>query len=1093
MKNNQFCHLHLHNEYSYLDGYGTAKKYTQRAKELEFSHIALTNHGNIDGLIQWQQECDKLEISPVLGVEMYIVPNMSDKQKGEKKGHIILLVKNSKGWKELCKIMTIANLNGFYYKPRIDFDFLLSCDLSGLIILTACAHSFLHLPKGEAFLWSLVEKKTDVYIEIMPHIGKEFDKHNERLIEYKEKYGLELVATNDCHYVRREDWETHEVLLAIQTKAKWKDETRWKFDVRDLYLRSANKMANAFKNQNVFKYDDYNRALKNTIKIADMCDGFRIEKKKMVLPVIYPNEVNEEKELWKWTMKGLFDKGLNISKYKRRLEYELKIIKEKNFIRYFLIVGQLIDWCQQNKIMTGAGRGSVGGSLTAYLMGITTVDPIKYKLLFSRFINKNRIDLPDIDLDFEDAKRGKVREYLEEKYGEESVFGVSTFLSMKGRAVVRDVSRVFDVPLKDVNEFTKSMEFNNETSDNVDQHVKMNGRWFAEKYPEVVRHAVKLEGQLRGVGQHAAGIVIIPKSVNFKKGSSRGCICIRNGASVINWETKDIDYVGLIKFDVLGLNTLTILKNVEKNIIKRIPDFRFRDLIPDDQKVFHSLSLGETTGIFQISTPLMTDACKKIEIGSFDDMVAALALVRPGAMHSGMLDEYIKRRHSKIWEQKHKDYEKITKETYGTLIYQEQVMQVIHKVAGLPYSIADEIRKVIAKKRSAEEFEPYRRMFMQGCKKVKIFKKTEAKEFWKNLLNCADYLFNKSHSVEYAMLAYWTAWAKYYYPVKFITACLNYGGEASKQAYIDEAVRLGLTIVPPKIAVSGLRRWKTRENKIYVPFIEIKGVGEKTVEQCRETNGFFKTEQKIIAKTKIQKILNEIKAYDINSNDVSPKYFKFVVSSNIDLQILKNSFTGYGKEEVLKCKACSLIKECFKPVIPSSGVYSVAIIGGAPGWNEDKERKSFVGQAGQLLFKTIEKFGGKREHFHVTNACKCFPSVSKTPNQEQIKICSEKWLKQELENIKCSLILCVGGSARLALTGEEGGITKMSGHIEYNKKYNCYVSYVIHPVAVLKDSACTKDFETGIKFFMDKFSEGLQKRTANFSVLERKGNYANSN
>lgn len=1080
MKNNQFCHLHLHNEFSYLDGVGTAQEYIDKAKREGFSSIALTNHANIDGLIQWQQSCDKEGINPILGTEMYIVPDMRDKQKGEKKGHIVFLIKNEKGWKELCKIMTVANLKGFYYKPRIDFNFLLSCDLSGLIILTACSRSFLHLPKGEAVLWSLAEKKADVYIEIMPHIGREFDAHNARLLEFRYKYGLKLVATNDCHYVDNSDWESHEVLLAIQTRAKWKDQSRWKFNVTGLHLKSANQMKNSFADQNAFPVKEYISAMKNTLEIADKCESFRIGKKKTVLPPIYPEAIDEYKELWKWTTKALFDKKLNSPKYQRRLDYEMKVVKEKDFVRYFLIVGKLIDWCKINGIMTGAGRGSVGGSLIAYLMGITTVDPIKYKLLFTRFINKNRIDFPDIDMDFEDEKRKQVVDHLRERYGDKCVFGISTFLTMKGRAVLRDVARVFDVPLTDVNEFTKTMPGggggeDEEINNSVRLHSEGGGRWFLRKYPEVIKHATKLEGQLRGVGRHAAGVVVVPQSIDFEKGSSRGNLCIRNDTAVVNWEMKDVEYLGLVKFDLLGLNALSILSSIQKSINKKSPDFKFSDLVPEDKKIFASLSGGGTVGIFQFCTGLMTETCKKLKIESFSDMVAALALVRPGAMHSGMLDEYIRRKHGGGWKRKHPIYEKITKDTYGVLIYQEQIMQVINKVAGLPYFIADEIRKVIGKKRHASEFEPYRVKFLNGCKKTKIFTQDEAKEFWGVLLNCAQYLFNKSHSVEYAMLAYWAAWAKFYYPTKFITACLNYGGESNKQSYIDESVRLGLTVMSPKVGISGLRKWKTKGSKIYVPFIEVKGVGEKTVEQCRanQSRGFFATDRATTARSKIQKILNEINAYDLDSNKINLQYFKFSIGTNVELKIRKASFPGHGSN-LARCADCSLIKECSHPVPPSPGSYNVAIIGEAPGWNEDKEREGFVGRAGKLLFKTIEAFGGRRKDFHITNVCKCYPSVSKTPNQEQIKTCSEKWLKEELIKIRCGLILCVGGSAMFALTKREGGITKMNGKIEYSAKYNCYICYVIHPAAVLRNPEQKGEFEKGVASFMATFKKNLR-------------------
>lgn len=871
---------------SYLDGMGTAKQYCQKAKEMGFSHLAITNHGNTDGTIQFQKTAEEVGIKPIIGVEMYIVSDERIKEKGDKKGHITILVKNQKGWKELNKILTYANLHGFYSKPRIGFDYLLSCDLSGLIILTACSKSFLHLQNGEGFLWNLSEQmsKDSLYIELMPHSGNEFKQHNKRLKEWKEKYGLKFVATNDCHYVEKEDWKTQEVLLAIQTHSKMNDPNRWKFDIKGLHLRSANEMISAFKEQNFFSEEVYLQAMKNTMKIAELCQDFRIEKKEIVLPRVYPEKVDEFNELKKWVLGNLykkFENGIvNNPKYKRylkRINFELKIINEKGFVRYFLVVAKLTDWCRKNNILVGPGRGSVGGSLVAYFLKIITIDPIRYKLLFSRFVNKQRIDFPDIDLDFEDIKREKVRQYLQEQYGNENVFGISTFLTMKGRAVIRDVARAFDVPLSEVNDFAKTMPPGDNEGSLVNLHANGQGQWFLEKYPEVVLHAQKLEGQIKSVGQHSAGIVIVPPKVSFEKGTSRGNLCVRNKSQVVNWEMKDVDYVGLVKLDILGLNTLTILNAIKQ----QIPEIEFEKIIPNDKKIFQKISKGNTIGIFQFSTGLMTDTCKRLGIETFEDMIAAVALVRPGPMYSGMLDSYIQRKHGKNWKRKHPIYEEITKRTYGVLVYQEQIMQVISKMAGLPYSTSDEIRRVIGKKRDASEFKPYRKLFIEGCLKEKTFNKDEAIEFWNGLLEWASYGFNRAHSVEYAMLAYWTSWVKEYYPKEFICACLNYGGETNKQNYIDEAIKMGLIIIPPKIESSDAHKWKIKDNKIYTPFIEVKGIGEKTAEQClarkKKQLGFFNIPENIIAKTRIERTLNEIKAYDIKAKNFNSEYFKFIV------------------------------------------------------------------------------------------------------------------------------------------------------------------------------------------------------------------------
>ena len=1087
MNNNKFCHLHVHNEHSYLDGMGTSKQYVKKAKELGFTHLALTNHGNIDGLIQFQKTCDEAGVKPIMGCEVYIVPKIMEKNKGEQRGHITLLIKNEKGWKSLCSMLTKANLEGFYYKPRIDFDMLLSSELSGLVILTGCSKSFVYNELGEAFLWNLIEITKNVYVEIMPHIlngdtikGHNIScsskHHNKRLLEFSMKYGLKLCATNDVHYVNKDDCETQEVLLAIQTKAKWDDKKRWRFSEKGLYLRTANEMLNAFHKQADFDRDTIWKAMRNTMKIAEMCESFRIPKHKISLPKVKRLEIHKDIsddyylrqqsiDLLTILLAGLPKKKSKI--YVKRLQYELKVISKKKFARYFLIVQNLMNWCKKKNILVGPGRGSVGGSLVAYLLKITTIDPIKYNLLFSRFINKNRIDFPDIDMDFEDSKRRLIKEYLEKEYGKDNVVGVSTFLTMKGKAVIRDVARVFNVSLSDVGQFTKSFKIDDESESSLkDGLFEFEGKQFQKKYPDVVKHALKLEGQIRGVGSHAAAIVVSPISLID---SDRGNLCIRgseNKSTAINWEMNDIDYIGLMKLDILGLNTLSILNETKLLIERRyknILPLSFNKLSPTDKEVFRELSEGKTVGIFQFSTPLLTEMSKKMKISNFNDMVAILALVRPGPLESGMADDYLKRKLSGEWEKKNPIYEKITKDTYGVVIYQEQVMQVINKVAGLSYSTADEIRKVIGKKRHSSEFEPYRKQFIKGCLKQKTFSKQEAKWFWEMILKCARYLFNKSHAVEYAMLAYWTAWAKIHYPYEFISACLSYGGEKKKSEYVKEAQRLGLIIKLPKVGLSDATKWRIKDNFIYIPFIEIKGIGEKAAIECckgKEKVGFFTLQPQM--KGKIGRILNEIGAYDADSNpkDVG-KYFSFGIDCGISVK--KQGFQGY-ENKLQDCKKCELRKECKKPVMPSIGKYNIVILGEAPGQTEDLKGMPFIGRAGELLFNELKKHELQRYLFHCTNTVKCYPSETKTPQKEHVSMCL-RWLRSELEQLQCSLILSLGATSLYALTGKEGGIMSLNGKMEYNDKLKCNIFYCLHPAAVLRDPNKQEMFSSAIKSF----------------------------
>jgi len=711
--------------------------------------------------------------------------------------------------------------------------------------------------------------------------------------------------------------------------------------------------------------------------------------------------------------------------------------------------------------------------------------------LSGRILSSN-CDLPDIDIDFEDRKRGQVRQYLEDKYGKDNVSGISTFAQMKGRATVRDVARVFDIPLKEADEFAKVIEYGEEESA-IKVAIKntQEGYDFKEKYSDETKLMLKLEGTIRSSGQHAAAVII--SSENLKDGT-KGNLC-RRGKNVIvsNWDMEDAEYMGLMKLDVLGLSALSILSEAKKLIFENHnKNIIYEEISIADPKIMKPLTKGNTVGVFQLSTPLSTDMCKEVEIGTFESISSVLAIARPGSLHSGMTKDFINRKHGRKWTRKHPIYEEITKNSYGVLIYQEQVMEVFHKVAGLPYSIADNIRKIIGKKRDVKEFEQYKERFSKGCTKQKTFDNNEVEWFWNMLLKCSQYLFSRSHAIEYAVLAYWTAYVKYFYPTEFICANLTYGGELKKIELIEEAKRLKLKIIPPKIGLSDSLKWKAKNGSLYVPFIEIKGFGESAAERCltkvkSKQLGFFGlfrerefglgyTEER---KTKIDKILNEIKAFD---KDIIPsginKYFSFDIESgeNENIEISARDWEGYGEgksNELKSCLRCKLIKECHKPVYPSCGQYNVMIVGEAPGFEESQQGRGFVGRAGKIVWEELAKYNLERKMFHISNVNKCYPAESKTPNEKQIKICFDNWLKKEIDDLKCNLILAFGNTGLKAFSDKESGITRMNGKIEWSDKAQAWVCYVVHPAGVLRGGTERKEFNKGIKVFADKFKESV--------------------
>lgn len=1111
MKNTDFAHLHVHNEFSQLDGFGTADAYAKKAAELGFKYLALTNHGNIDGLIKFQKACNDHGVKPILGCEAYIVPDVQAKSK--KKGHILLLIKNQTGFKNLCNLLSFANMEGFYYKPRISSLALLQ-NCEGLIVSTACVQSFLRV-NTDGFglfenLYDIIGE--DLYCEVMPHNFPKQIMWNRKMRKIAKRMGVKVIATNDCHYIRRTEWRTQEVLLAIQRKAQWNDRDRWRFNLKGLYLRSADEMKKAFQ-----KIDCYRpSALLNTIEVAEKCGDFIIPKLDISLPRVDTSNVPEAKflrELCKNGFKKRFGNSLVTNKlYYKRFFEEFNLIKQKKFIRYFLIVWELINWCRENNILVGPGRGSVGGSLIAYLIGITAVDPIEHNLLFSRFINEDRIDYPDIDIDFEYTKRHLVRRHLEELYGENNVAGVSSFNRMKAKAVVKDVARVFGVPYGEVNSFTKLLSDGEEDAIQTAIDSYEDAREFAEEHKKVIKFAKKLEGQVRGYSQHAAGVVLSKDDISK---SGRCNLLQREDTLVVNWEKEDTEYVGLMKLDVLGLKLMSILAEairlIKENHNKNI---KLESINLNDKKVLKEISRGNTVGLFQLNAYATTSLVKEMGIEKFSHICDAVALVRPGPTNSGMTTQYIKRKHGAKWEKLHKEYEEICKDTFGILVYQEQVMEVIKQIAGLPYSTADKIRKIIGKKRDRKEFNKYKREFIKGCKEVGIFDKSEAKEFWRGLEEWAKYGFNKSHSVEYALLGYWCAWLKKYYPTEFICGSLTHCAKEKKKELVEEAYRLGLSLVLPKVNISKPINWVAKNNKLYIPFIEVKGIGDKTAYKAAVTvdkkgvRKFFKKSAKNSTPHhggKLGNILQEIGAYEAKEDAMITEkiknYFDFRIVTNprenyqklyklykdkirldrldpvlegdykelktlqeIRHDIIKErSFQGHPKLHL--CELCELRGECTSPVPPSPGKFNIVVCAEAPGPKEDKQGEGLVGPSGDKVWTWLRKRKLFREMFHVTNINKCYPSSSRKPNSKQAKTCGSQYLEEEIRQVKPIVILAFGNTSLEYFTGRKSGIMELSGKVQWHEYYGSWIVWSLHPAAVLHNPDNEGYFIAGMKSF----------------------------
>ena len=841
-----FNHLHVHNEYSYLDGYGSADKFIEQAVSHHQTALAITNHGNVDGAIKFQKSCQAVGIKSIIGCELYVVTDHAVKEKSDKRYHATVLVKSAEGWRNLLQMLTKANLDGYYRRPRVDPAMLVS-HCKGLVVLSGCSSSFLGAEWGDKLFHDLCSLLPgDVYLEMMHHDFRDQVSANRQAVRYSKRHNVPLVATGDCHYPSAQDRETQEVLLAIQSKSKWSDPDRWRFSADSYYLASESEIRESYLRYHNYLSDaSVQLAIDSTCEIADKCK-FEIPRLAVDLPRVPGYESCDETDLlYRLVQKGFRERLLgkerrlakDLSEYRSRITEELGLICELGFQRYFLIVWDLIRWCRnEGEILVGPGRGSVGGCLVAYLLYITDVDPLRYDLLFTRFISPARIDFPDIDMDFEDRKRDRVRARLEQLYGKDCVAGLSTYLTMKGRGAIRDVSRVFSVPVVDVNMASKSIVVRSGGDFRADFTIADafetfdDGIAFKKKYPEVAAHAVKLESTVKGLGQHAAAVCISSESLTSGK---RAVLADRNGSVVANWEKDDAEYCGLMKLDILGLSTLSVLGETCRLIWDRVGVKISLDSIPlDDKGVYGDISAGHTVGVFQIGSPALARYCKEFSPICFEDLVHINALWRPGTLRTGMTTEFVARRKGGVdWRYDHPALERLTKDTFGIILYQEQVMQFMYDYAGLPWKTCDTVRKVISKSQGDELFMKFKDLFAEGCEAKGTMKRAEAAKLWESLASFGSYSFNKSHSVEYSMISYWCSYLKHYYPAEFMASALSFSGEEKKQELINDVVRLGLKVVPPKFGSSKATLWSVGSNgELLAPFSEIQGVGEKAAE-----------------------------------------------------------------------------------------------------------------------------------------------------------------------------------------------------------------------------------------------------------------------
>jgi DNA polymerase III subunit alpha len=844
-----FVHLHVHSEYSLLDGAARVKDLARRAAELGMSALALTDHGVLYGAVPFYKACLAAGIKPILGCEFYVA-DRSMLSKGSREEnptyHLVLLAKSNEGYRNLLRLCSAAHLEGFHYKPRIDFD-LLSRHTEGLICLSACLkgeipQKLLAGKKDEAMETAMRYKQAfgdDFFIELQDHGLLEQRKLLSQLVEISRESGVPLAATNDVHYVEQEDAAVQDILMCIGMGKTVNDPSRFRYNTDQLYMKSAEEMAALFPH--------VPEAIANTALIAERC-AVDLQLGRSILPSYapLPEGLDAPAYLAKLCADGLVGRYGHDERWKdaafrkeaeQRLAYELDTIVRMGYADYFLITWDFIHYAHRRGIMTGPGRGSAAGSLVSYVLGITDVDPIRYGLLFERFLNPARVTMPDIDIDFNDERRDEVIDYVVHKYGRDRVAQIITFGTMAARAAVRDVGRALNLPYGDVDRVAKLIP--NSLGMTIEEALRVVPELKAladadAKIGALVLMALKVEGLPRHASTHAAGVVISREPLTNVVALQEG-----TGATALTqYSMENLEAVGLLKMDFLGLRTLSIIDRALEWIReKRGVKLDLRSVSDDDPAAYELLGSGDTTGMFQLESAGMRRVLREMKPSHFEDIVSVLALYRPGPME--FIPKYIAGKHGRITvEYPHPSLEPILKDTYGIIVYQEQIMQIASKMAGFTLGEADLLRRAVSKKKR-EVLDEQRAAFVAGSVKTG-YTEHEANVVYDMIVRFADYGFPRAHATAYAVLAFQTAYLKAHYPVEFMAAMLtaNMGNHRKVAEYVDECRRMGVKVLPPDVNESGVLFEPVAANgdtadAIRFGLAAVKNVGTQAIEAIR--------------------------------------------------------------------------------------------------------------------------------------------------------------------------------------------------------------------------------------------------------------------
>ncbi|SEJ26624.1 DNA polymerase-3 subunit alpha [Propionispira arboris] len=843
----EFVHLHVHTEFSLLDGASRIGELVKRTKELGMPAIAITDHGSMYGVIDFYKAAQKEGIKPIIGCEVYLAPASrfdAFEVDGTRYFHLILLAENNEGYRNLIKLVSLANTEGMYYKPRVDKEILRKYS-KGIICLSACIAGEIPqalIKDNPQHADALVQEYIDIFgkdnffIEIQDHGIPEEKKANVGLAELAKKFNLGLVATNDLHYTNKSDSAFHDVLLCIQMNKTVDDEMRMKFFSDEFYLKSPEEMGLLF--------DSYEGALSNTVKIAERCN-VDFEFGHLHLPNFpLPEGMTDERYLRQLCEDHILQRYKEeTTQIRERLEYELSIIKRMGYDSYFLIVWDFIKYAREHKIAVGPGRGSAAGSIVAYLLAITDIDPLKYDLLFERFLNPERVTMPDIDIDFCYIRREEVIEYVKRQYGADHVAQIITFGTMAAKGAIRDVGRALNMSYGEVDRIAKMIPA--ELGITLDKALKMNAELkaaYTEEEPvkRLIDFARDVEGLARHSSTHAAGIVIARDPL-----TEYVPIQVSDGTLVTQYDKDRVEELGLLKMDFLGLRTLTVISDCLDHIkANRGIDLDLDSIPLEDEKTSQMLCSGATGGVFQMESSGMTTLVKDLKPTGFADLIPLVALYRPGPLGSGMVTDFINGRHGKKEVTYiHPLLEPILKETFGVVLYQEQVMQIVQTLAGFTLGQADLLRRAMGKKKHSILM-AQKENFLKGAKTKGLEEKT-ANTIFDLLTHFADYGFNKSHSAAYALVAYQTAYLKANYPQEFMAAMLSsvMGANDKIGTYIEQSRHMGIDVLPPDINASK-SSFTVDGNAIRFGLAAVKNVGEAALVnliKVREKDGLFKS------------------------------------------------------------------------------------------------------------------------------------------------------------------------------------------------------------------------------------------------------------